>query len=232
MYCVCLSVLCLSESVLCLLVPVLCPTVCLCVCQSACLPACLPACVKNVVLTLDVFVEKTANSIQLQPGTFPESALSMSPSEEIKDTDMFTDGHDMHPSDCDGISDFATRKPQLTTHSLERPIRPSDTQFISGCEYITQHWKEIGWLMLSGSGYTMENIRRDIIKHFLHDPDSVKVIHLIEQWQILKRHRTTARELVDICCHPTVGGVRHQIENSLSYESSSYNGKQSMNQCS
>ena len=108
---------------------------------------------------------------------------------------------------------------------LDRRIRHSDICFISECEHITQHWQQMGWLMLNSIGYTMDQIRNLIMKHYLDSPNSVKVIHLIEQWQHFRSDQATARTLVDICCHKTVGGVRHVIVNSLKYGSGSHNGE-------
>jgi hypothetical protein len=158
--------------------------------------------------------EKSVNSTR--PDASWESGLSM---KRIMGTIKRIMDEEVSPSEH--IHDnIVPRKSQLSTHSLDRPVMRSDIQFISGCEYITHRWKEIGWLMLSGSGYTMEDVRNDVVKHFLNDSDSVKVIHLIEQWQIHTNYRATVRELVDICCHPIVGGVRHQLEMSLANQES------------
>jgi hypothetical protein len=55
------------------------------------------------------------------------------------------------------------------------------------------------------------------MKPYSDSPNSVKVTHLILQWQHLCQNQATAGTLVDICCHKTVGGVRQDSVNSLKY---------------
>ena len=138
---------------------------------------------------------------------------------------------DMTSTYCGNDSESAPKQPQLTSDGLDRPIKPSDISFIAECDYITQHWNLMGWLMLKSSGCTIADIRKNVMELFPHTSDSVKVIHLIEQWQLSNKNEATARALVDICCHPVVGGVRELIEDLLIYESSSHSGKQNINQC-
>ena len=137
---------------------------------------------------------------------------------------MVTDGHDIHPADFDDGNGSAPKRPRLT---LDRPVDTSDIELIvSKCEYITRHWLEMGWLMLKNNNYKIEDVKRIIMKDFGYYSDSAKIIHLTELWQSLNKDGTTARALVDICCHPAVGGVRGQIEELLTYGSStrSHNG--------
>ena len=119
------------------------------------------------------------------------------------------------------IAPYLARNDQRDYLDLNRPIQPGDIQFISECEHITQHWRQMGWLMLSGIDYTMDQIRNDVMKDYLDASNSEKVIHLIEQWQHLRSDEATVGALVDICCHKNVGGVRSVIVKSLKYRSSS-----------
>ena len=142
---------------------------------------------------------------------------------------MVTDGHDIHPADFDDGNDSAPKRPGLTVCGLDRPVDTNDIELIvSKCEYITQRWLEMGWLMLRKSNYKIKDVKRTIMKDFGHYSDSAKIIHLTELWQSLNKDGATVRALVDICCHETIGGVRYQIEDLLMYGSSSHNGKQGM----
>ena len=53
------------------------------------------------------------------------------------------------------------------------------------------------------------------MKGLLDQPHSVKMTHVIEVWRDLRREAATARALVDICCHPSVGANRSYIESCL-----------------
>ena len=98
---------------------------------------------------------------------------------------------------------------------LGRPIQRNDICYISECEHLTRNWLDMGWLMLSSIGYTMKQIRNEVMKDYLDASNSAKVIHLTEEWQRLRSGEATARALVDICCHKKVGGVRCAIVNAL-----------------
>ena len=138
---------------------------------------------------------------------------------------MVTDRHGIYPADFNDGNDSAPERPWLTISDLDRPVNTTDIELIiSNCTHITQRWLEMGWLMLKNSNYKIEDVKRTIMKDFEYYSDSAKIIHLTELWQRLNKDRATSRALVDICCHPTVGGVRDQIEELLTYGSSSHNG--------
>jgi hypothetical protein len=119
-----------------------------------------------------------------------------------------------HPNPSDLQDDF----------DLNSPITCREIQHVSECKRITQHWLKMGWLMLSDSGYTLDQIRNHLMKDRLNLPDSAKVVHLIEQWQLLS-NEVTVRDLVDICCHETIGGIRDVIVNVLKFGCGSGSGK-------
>ena len=129
-------------------------------------------------------------------------------------------GRVVHLSSLATTAPYLTGNDQLDCLDLDRPVEFSDICFISECDYITQHWRQMGWLMLKGIGYTMDKVRNEVMKDFLDASDSEKVIHLIEQWQHLRNDEATARALVDICCHVKVGGVKSDIVNALKDRSS------------
>jgi hypothetical protein len=161
----------------------------------------------SCVLAPPEFSSKPSNLIQRDcPDRRPASLVTEKKTKSSSEPGLSMSSH---------TNDVVSKKSQLTTNDLDRPVQQSDIQFISGCDYITQHWKKIGWLMLSKSGYTMKSIRQDVLEHFPEDSDSVRVIHLIELWQSATKYKASAKQLVEICCHPMVGGVRHEIEMSL-----------------
>lgn len=65
---------------------------------------------------------------------------------------------------------------------------------------------------------------KDILKQLRKDElDSVKIIHLLEEWRKVRKGDATAAKLLDICCH--VGGDRSSIEAALSSVHGSYIGQ-------
>ena len=97
---------------------------------------------------------------------------------------------------------------------LDRPVANSDIAFLSGCYQVAQKPRQVGWLLLQEFKYSAKDID-SFLKNMSHHENSVKLIHVIEEWIKLKNNRATARELVNICCHNSVGGDRWYIEEFL-----------------
>jgi hypothetical protein len=146
------------------------------------------------------------------------------------EVDTFQRLDEGHRADSDSDIEVAPKQPRLTNEcGIDRPIKESDITYIAGCDYISQHWMEIGWLMLKSRFQKLSDIRKNVVELVPHTSDRGKVKLLIEQWQQSKKTEATARALVDICCHPVVGGVRHIIKDALFKESNSDSGKQCIN---
>jgi hypothetical protein len=145
----------------------------------------------------------------------PGPDMTLSPPEGVQ----ATNGVHMEPVDCyNGKGESQLNSDDLNRLVEERDICILITQFA----YVAQRWLEIGWLMMKSSGLTMADIRNSVKELFPNASDTVNVIHLIEQWQSLKKEEATARALVDIFCDPVVGGVRHIIENALMSDSNNH----------
>jgi hypothetical protein len=82
--------------------------------------------------------------------------------------------------------------------------------------------------MLKDNNFEILDVKKRVEKDLGYRSDTENFIHLTEVWKSLNKDgaTATARALVDICCHPTVGGVRDQIEDLLLSPSSSHNGKE------
>ena len=103
---------------------------------------------------------------------------------------------------------------------LNRPVTDSDIGFLSGYDQVAKKSLQIGWLLLQDDGYSMKDISV-VMKDVLDQPDCVKFTYIIEEWR-QRRNEATARALVDICCHQSVGGDRSYIEHSLMSSSHSH----------
>ncbi|XP_062505245.1 uncharacterized protein LOC134181961 isoform X3 [Corticium candelabrum] len=103
---------------------------------------------------------------------------------------------------------------------LNRPVTDSDIDFLSGYDQVAKKSLQIGWLLLQDDGYSMKDINV-VMKDVLDQPDCVKVTYIIEEWR-RRRNEATARTLVDVCCHQSVGGDRSYIEHSLMFSSHSH----------
>ena len=100
-------------------------------------------------------------------------------------------------------------------NGLDRPVTNSDITFLFEYCKVARMSLQIGWLMLRDFGYSIIDVRNVVMKDILDQPDAVKMAHVIESWKQLGKDKATARALVDICCHPTVGGDRSYIETIL-----------------
>ena len=107
-------------------------------------------------------------------------------------------------------------------NGLDRPVTNSDITFLSEYGKVAKMSLSIGWLMLRDFGYSMSHVRNVVMKDILDQPDAVKMAHVIESWKQLREKEATVRALVDICCHPMVGGDRSYIESALMSSSRSH----------
>ena len=98
---------------------------------------------------------------------------------------------------------------------LDRPVAKSDIEFFSGYDVVARNSLQIAWLMLRDFGYSMKDVRDSVMTGLLDQPHGVKMTHIIEVWRDNRKEKATARALVDICCHQSVGANRSFIESCL-----------------
>ena len=126
---------------------------------------------------------------------------------------------DKHDNFRYGSSSSSSSAADLITsdndYSLNRSVLNSDIEFLAGYEQVAKMSLQLGWLMFQDNGYSIADVRNKIMKDVLCQPYCVKVTHVIEEWRRLRKHEATARALVEICCHSTIGGDRTFIEESL-----------------
>ena len=104
---------------------------------------------------------------------------------------------------------------------LDRPVTSSDIEFLAMHVDIAKKLLILAWWLLRDYYKSLSNIRNKVLKDLQGESDFIKVVHIIEHWKQLKTKDATARALVDICCHESIGSVREEIESKLMYSSGS-----------